>query len=142
MQKFIEAVAIMEDDNGVNIFDMKQLGGKCWKNDMYIVLQYDAVLAKAQSPEFPAMWWLSIKRVDRQPIRDWRELQKIKNMIIGAEHDAVELFPAESRKVDTSNQYHLFVLKDSAIKFPFGYNKRLIFTPKEAERKGAKQRKL
>jgi hypothetical protein len=54
------------------------------------------------------VWWLSIKRVDREPIMDWRDLQAIKTAICGAEAEAIQLFPAESRVVDTANQYHLY----------------------------------
>ena len=39
--------------------------------------------------------WLSIKRRDREVIRDWRELQAIKNAIVGPEHEGFELYPAE-----------------------------------------------
>ena len=51
------------------------------------------------------MFWLSIKRRDRAPVHDWRELQQIKNMIVGDEHEGFEVYPAESRLVDTANQY-------------------------------------
>lgn len=75
---------------------------------------------------WPKMHWLSIKRIDKEPIRSWRDLQRIKNDIIGDEHEALELFPAESRLVDTSNQYHLFVLADKTLRFPIGYMNRLV----------------
>ena len=65
------------------------------------------------------IWHLSIKRIDRQPIMDWRDLQAIKSAICGAEAEAVQLFPAESRVVDTSNQYHLWVfMKGKGARFP------------------------
>lgn len=64
---------------------------------------------------------LSIKRFDRAPIHDWRVMQEIKNKILGPEHEAVELYPAESRLTDTANQYHLWCFKDAAARFPFGY---------------------
>jgi hypothetical protein len=70
--------------------------------------------------------WLSIKRVDRDPVRDWRDLQAIKNALIGPECEAVELFPAESRLVDTANQYHLFAINDPTYRFPFGFGERLV----------------
>lgn len=113
-----------------------------WLNDVYQVIKYDAMKAKIQSKKFPAMWWLSIKRLDKEPIYDWRDLQRIKNMIVGAEHEAVQLFPAESRKVDTANQYHLFVLKDASINFPFGFNQRCVLTQADVQKFGAKQREL
>lgn len=56
------------------------------------------------------VWHLSIKRRDRSPIHDWRDLQAIKNAICGHWVEAIELYPAETRVVDTANQYHLFAL--------------------------------
>lgn len=63
---------------------------------------------------------LSIVRRDRTPIRDWRHLQRIKNEIAGPEREAVEVYPADSRLVDTNNQYHLWVFpKGSDIQIGF-----------------------
>ena len=45
-------------------------------------------------------------------IKDWRHFQQIKNEIAGEEREAVEIYPAESRKVDTSNKWHLWVLPE------------------------------
>ena len=55
---------------------------------------------------------LAIRRRDGRAKHDWRHLQQIKNEVVGAECEAVELFPAESRKWDTSNTFHLFVWPD------------------------------
>lgn len=54
--------------------------------------------------------WLAIVRRDRRPVHDWRHLQRIKNEICGPDREAVEIYPSEARLVDTSNQYHLWVL--------------------------------
>jgi len=78
--------------------------GEVWKNELYTVALY----RNAGPQNWPALLHLSIKRNDREPIRDWRELQRVKNAILSAEREAVELFPAESRRVDSANQYHLF----------------------------------
>lgn len=68
---------------------------------------------------------LSIRRCDGGAIfRDWRHFQEIKNQIVGTENEAVELYPAESRLVDTSNSYHLFVSNDPTFRFPFGWTQR------------------
>lgn len=75
---------------------------------------------------FPEMVWLSIKRIDKGPLHDWRHLQEIKNMIVGPEHEGVELYPAESRLTDTANQYHLWVLRSPEVRFPFGFDRRLV----------------
>lgn len=122
--------------------DAPDLDAEVFKNDIYTVIKTDCEKIGFQQEGFPGLYWLSIKRNDKEPIHDWRELQRIKNMIIGAEHEAVELYPAESRKVDMANQYHLFVLKDKGLQFPFGFNERGIGTEKEAAKMNAKQRKL
>ena len=53
---------------------------------------------------------LSIKRHDREPISDWRVMQDIKTSLLGPDHEAMELYPAESRVVDLANQYHLWCI--------------------------------
>jgi hypothetical protein len=79
---------------------------------------------------------LSIRRRDRQPIRNWRHLQEIKNMLVGPEHEGFELFPAESRLVDTANQYYMWVstdptyrmavFTDPTYRLPVGYQSRAV----------------
>lgn len=89
--------------------------------------RYQVAVRKADVGEnWPEMWHLSIKRIDRGVIHDWRELQEIKNMLVGPEHEAVEIYPAESRLVDSANQYHLWVMCDPDIRFPFGFNARVV----------------
>ncbi|MCK7530323.1 MAG: hypothetical protein MZV63_04320 [Marinilabiliales bacterium] len=68
--------------------------------------------------------YLSIKRNDRFPIRNWQHLQQIKNDICGVESEGVELFPAMSRIADAANQYHIWVLPEGE-KFPLGFEDRV-----------------
>lgn len=90
------------------------------------------------TPEgWPPLIHVSIKRRNRLPIHDWRDLQRIKNEIIGPEYEAVELYPAESRLVDSANQYHLWVVNDPNYRFPFGFSGRFAIGD---SRGGAKQR--
>ena len=76
-------------------------------------------------PPMGPVAWLSIKRNDRQVIHDWRELQRIKNLIVGEEVEAVEIYPAESRVHDTANQYHLWCFAPG-YQLPFGYADRFV----------------
>lgn len=87
------------------------------------------------------IWWLSIKRIDREIIHDWREIQEIKNNLMGPESEAVEIYPAESRRVDASNQYHLWCFEDAGFRLPFGFEERLV-NDSVAQKIGAKQRPL
>ena len=67
---------------------------------------------------------LSIKTLDKAARHDWRDFQRIKNELIGPQYEAIEIYPAEDRLVDTSNQYWLWVFLD--FKFPFGFDRRLV----------------
>lgn len=88
-----------------------------WRNDMY---QVAVRIQKAGE-----LRHLSIKRIDRLPIHDWRDLQHIKNELCGDESEAVEIYPAESRRVDSANQYHLWVFP-RGYRIPFGFGTRLV----------------
>jgi len=72
---------------------------------------------------------LDICRHDGGVCANWRDFQQMKNELVGPECEAVELFPAESRLVDTSNQYHLWVVPDAQFRFSFGYENRLVLEP-------------
>jgi len=89
---------------------------------------------------WPSMLHLNCRRTDREANHDWRELQAIKNILVGPEHEAVELYPAESRLTDTANNYHLWVLADTKARFPFGFTGRVVFSEEDAKKHGAKQR--
>lgn len=83
---------------------------------------------------------LSFKTHDKQARHDWREMQMIKNEIISPEAEAVELFPAESRLVDTSNQYHLWVFTEG--KLPFGFDEGRLVAEASWDTKDKKLKKL
>jgi hypothetical protein len=92
--------------------------GELWKNDVYQVAVYrDEVMHEG----WPQTIHLSIKRIDKEPIHDWRDLQAIKNELVGPEHEGIELYPAESRKVDLANQYHLWVFASPDVRVPVGF---------------------
>ena len=84
--------------------------------------------------------WLSIKRRDKASVHDWRDLQTIKNLIVGPEHEGFEIYPAESRLVDTANQYHVFVFLDPRVRLPVGFRKREVTGADQAASVGARQR--
>jgi hypothetical protein len=95
---------------------------KVFKND-----EYQVAIDPVAAPEgWPALMHLSIKRIDRDTIHDWRILQEIKNAIMGPECEAVELYPAESRVTDSANQYHLWCFLDPKARWPFGYKDRFV----------------
>jgi hypothetical protein len=93
----------------------------------YINSRYQVIIRKLPPQEgWPEIAHLSIKRNDNQAVHDWRDLQRIKNELIGAEYEGVELYPAESRLVDTANQYFMYVMIDPKFRLPFGFQERLV----------------
>lgn len=104
-----------------------------WKNDKYTVTVYrhdDGVIRL-----------LSIKRNDGGAVRDWRHMQKIKNELAGRETEAIQLFPAESRLVDTANQTWLWCFPPGT-QLPLGFPDRAVGGPEEAAEVGAHQREF
>lgn len=75
-----------------------------WMNDQYVVHKRVVEAIDGREP----MIHLSIRNDDRSTRHDWRDFQRIKNQLAGPEYEGLEVYPAESRKVDTANQYHLF----------------------------------
>lgn len=109
-----------------------------YENNLYAVNVTEVEVITDETKE--AWQWLSIKRLDRGVVRDWRHLQRIKTELCGPESEAVEIFPPESQLVDTANQFHLWVLPSGrflSVGFRYG---RTIATPSEAEHYGARQR--
>jgi hypothetical protein len=85
---------------------------------------------------------LCIRRRDgAADLRDWRHFQQIKNELCGEEREAVELYPAESRKVDTSNKWHLWVLPLGTT-LPVGWTKRDVKYDESRDVPGMRQRPL
>lgn len=99
--------------------------GTTWRNDRYQVHVIHWRPMTINGVECPIVQ-LSIRRLDRAPARDWRDFQRIKNQLVGEECEAIELYPAESRLVDTANQFHLWCVADPEFRFPFGYSERLV----------------
>lgn len=98
------------------------LEGRIVKSSKYQVTIFDAPNGFKDLD----MVHLSIKRIDREPIHDWRDLQTIKNILVGEECEAIEVYPAESRLVDSANQYHLWAFTSSEVRVPVGFGERLV----------------
>lgn len=93
-------------------------GQVLWKNGVLAVLV--EVDAAHLDPPCPVLH-LSFRREDRKPIRDWRHVQRMKSELCGADVEAVELYPAEDRLLDGSNQYHLWAFPPG-LRLPWGIN--------------------
>jgi hypothetical protein len=109
-----------------------------WKNDTYTVI----VTRWSEGELAGQVQELSIRRNDRGAGRDWRDFQRIKNQLAGDEVEAIELYPAMSRIMDTANQYYLFCLPEGQ-RVPVGFDTgRNLLDVDEAENVGATQRRL
>lgn len=106
---------------------------KIWMNN-----RYQVSVTENKNDAGDVSYCLSIKNLDKSARHDWRDFQRIKNELLGAEEEAVELYPAESRLVDTANQFFLWSL--AGMQIPFGFRERLIATEQEADLFGARQR--
>lgn len=111
-----------------------------WVNEKYVVMiRRDANHGFGDS--LPGgMFELSVRRQDRGTDIDWREIQAIKNQIVGEENEMVELYPAESRKRDAANQFWFYGFNDPTVRFPFGMFGRVVNDGPEIG--NSKQRKL
>lgn len=91
--------------------------------EVYLNSRYQVLITRFDiDAPFGECVHLSIKLRDKKAWHDWRDMQRIKNELVGPEVEAVEMFPAESRLMDTANQYHLWCFPK--FKFPFGYKTR------------------
>ena len=110
-------------DEAISLYESYQRDDfRVYENEDYLVMRHGL------SP--CGMIQLTIRNQDQSAKHDWRDFQEIKNVIVGPENEAAELYPAESRKHDIGNAYHLFVLEGSRGRFPFGaYNRRVSNNP-------------
>ena len=92
----------------MNFFWRRDLESDYFENDTFLVRRQRLKKDETGIEQEIEPTWLSVKRHDREAFHDWRIMQQIKNALCGDEWEGIELYPAESRLVDTSNQYHLF----------------------------------
>jgi len=109
----------------------------CWINSRYQVIKYENVPMLQDTGV--SLSWLSIKRRDKESCHDWRDFQRIKNELCGDERFGLQVYPAESNLVDTSNQYHLWVFPEGMV-CPIGFAQRLVGGGDRDTDLGSKQR--
>jgi hypothetical protein len=142
MEKRIELLKLqVKESVGINITSEQALelnkmlsSGNIWVNDIYQVQH-------CVGEEIPEGWvrniedmvnnkrgfsmdYLSIKRRDKTPCRNWKHFQQIKNEICnnGVKRWAVEMYPPEKYLLNTSNQYHIWVFPENIKDLGFGMN--------------------
>lgn len=92
---------------------------------IFLNSRYQVNVREFVHPTLGPVCHLSIKTRDRSPRHDWRDFQRIKNELCGEECEGIELYPAESRLVDSSNQYHLWVFATD-VRVPVGFTERFV----------------
>lgn len=90
--------------------------GKHWENREY----YGCLRREGR------MRILSITAIDEMARHDWREFQQLKNMIVGPEWEAAEVYPAESNLVDPSNRFYLWCFRKGELPFGWRNGRRVI----------------
>lgn len=94
-----------------------------WVND-----EYQCFVKYLESRGKGGLLSLSIKRNDKRPAHDWRELQAIKNEVCGWEREGIEIYPAEARLVDEADQTWLWVMP-AGVSLELGFHARKVDTP-------------
>jgi len=117
------------------MLDTEEAKCDCYVNELYQV-------QVAPCGPGNVMLHINIRRRDGGAIFDWRHIQQIKNELAGAEREAFQLFPAESRKVDTSNKYHLWVLPEGKSFEAIGWTERDVQYEERRNVPGLRQRAL
>ena len=79
------------------------MSDETWGNDRYTVSGH---LLDGKRDGFVE---IAVHNHNRTPHVPWRHLQQIKNEVVGPDREAVQLFPAEDRLLDTANEYWIYV---------------------------------
>jgi hypothetical protein len=72
-----------------------------------------------------ALIYLMIGRWDGEPAgpERYRDFMRIRDELVGFEHEAAEIYPQRSVEIDTENVYHLWVCESEHSRFPFGWRR-------------------
>jgi hypothetical protein len=84
---------------------------RAYRNNRFTVMVYD----NCPTTNGPAIQVLIQNHTNTPIVNHWREIQRIKNEIFGAEVMAIEYFPAQSELVDTHNIYWIFIFPEGVI---------------------------
>lgn len=80
-----------------------------WANNHYLVHRAEYLYADDHPRAGKVgMVHLSMRTRENDARHDWREMQRVKTELCGEDWEAIELYPATERTVDTANQFHLW----------------------------------
>jgi hypothetical protein len=123
----------------------KMLDDEIAREAIWVNEKYQVATHHFDHPQLGPCLHINIRRRDGNVIfRDWREFQEIKNQLAGPECEGLEMYPAESRKVDQSNKYHLYCIltTDESHRIPFGWSERDVTEQAKDVPNGMRQRPL
>jgi len=90
-------------------------------HDAYVNLVI-SVQVSTEDTEWGNVTHLWIKHRDGRPMI-WRDMQRIKNELVGYDRVAVEVYPSTADLVDVADMYHLWVLP-AGFRLPFSLKQR------------------
>lgn len=98
-----------------------------WENDLYtvIVQRHKKGFFIGNKPYVR----LGIINADNSARHDWREFQQIKNLLLGPDWEGIELYPAEDRLVDPSNEFFMWCVPKGVLKVGLPKNTRRVLHP-------------
>lgn len=132
LEQFTQTIKQLKDIDPMDEGKIEELYHEVCQEDVYVNDEYQVNINRNYKwGTDMIVWHLSIKRLDKEAVHDWRDMQTIKNMLVGEEYEAIELYPAESRLVDSANQYHLWafirVIGSNEIPIlPVGFHNRYV----------------
>ena len=91
---------------------------EAWANNLYVVL-----IRPFRDENDSAVTHLAIRTASNlEP--PWRDMQRIKNEICGAEATAVQVMPPTSELIDEADMYHMWVLAER-LPFTLAYDRKV-----------------
>lgn len=93
-------------------FPMGRIGSSGWAYEITRAASNGAiaVLIRLIDGDMDGRLHLAIRTASSAEL-PWRDMQRIKDEVIGEDRIAVQVYPAKARIIDQADMYHLFVLK-------------------------------
>ena len=92
---------------------------------VYVNSRFQVHITPRASDEMGRFNHVSFKSIDRTARHDWRDIQRMKNELLGEDVEALEVYPAEDRLHDTCNQFHIYAFEPGRT-IPLGWTGRVV----------------
>lgn len=94
---------------GMSKAHAKRIVAKVKAERIFKSTTHQVAMTRFEAPDLGAAVWLSIKRLDKEPIGERAVLGRIMR-VLAPGHIGFELLPAPERLWDTANQYHCYAV--------------------------------